>query len=330
MANNRDSKKELERLAASTPQGGASTDHLLVYGTDRGIRVDVRYNGETLWMSQSQMADLFGINVSGVSRHIASIIETGELGEERNLQKMQLSQTKPSTLYSLDFVISVGYRVNSKQATQFRIWATDRLKELLLKGWSIDVERMKNPDDRDHFKELKDVIRDIRASEVNVYREVRSICALCQDYDPQSENWRRFYARMQNTLLWAVCQMTGPEIIKLRANAKSDHMGLTTWPNDNIRKADVIIANDYLGEAEIKAKNRLTVMLLDYFEDQADQGRLVMMAEAEAKLAEFIKFNQRPLLTHLGSVKRESADHHAEKQYAIYKEKQRAIRHASP
>lgn len=321
--------EELSRLRPAVQSDDATGDQLLVYGTDRGVRVDVRYKGETVWMTQTQMADLFGIDVTGVSRHIANIIDTGELREEGNLQKMQLSPTKPSTLYSLDFVISVGYRVNSKQATQFRIWATERLKELILKGWSIDVQRMKNPDGRDHFQELKEVIRDIRASEANVYREVRSICALCQDYDPQSEDWRHFYARMQNTLLWAVCQITGPEIIKLRASAKTNNMGLTTWPNDNIRKADVTIANNYLSEAEIKAKNRLTVMLLDYFEDQADQGRLVMMAEAEAKLAEFIKFNQRPLLTHLGSVKREIADNHAEKQYEIFKEKRRALRHQS-
>lgn len=322
---------ELQRVASNdgAPVDGKG-DRLLVYGTARGIRIDIRYSGETLWMTQRQMADLFGIDVTGISRHIASIIETGELREEGNLQKMQLSQTKPSILYSLDFVISVGYRVNSKQATQFRIWATERLKELLLKGWSIDAERMKNPDDRDRFKELKELIRDIRASEANVYREVRSICSLCQDYDPQSDDWRHFYARMQNTLLWAVCQMTGPEIIKSRADAGSENMSLTNWPNDNIRKADVTIANNYLGEAEIKAKNRLTVMLLDYFEDQADQRRLVTMAEAEAKLAEFVKFNQRPLLTHRGSVKREAANEHAEEQYRLFKEKQRAIRHFSP
>ncbi len=322
---------ELQRLSpdAGSAVGGVG-DQLLVYGTARGLKIDVRYSGETLWMTQRQMADLFGIDVTGISRHIANIIETGELREEGNLQKTQISQTRPSTLYSLDFVISVGYRVNSKQATQFRIWATERLKELLLKGWSIDAERLKNPEGRDHFKELKEVIRDIRASEANVYREVRGICALCQDYDPQSDDWRRFYARMQNSLLWAVCQMTGPEIIKSRANAQSENMGLTNWPNDNIRKADVMIANNYLAEPEIRAKNRLTVMLLDYFEDQVDQRRLVTMTEAEAKLVEFIKFNERPILTHLGSVKRELAETHAEQQYRLFKEKLRAIRHSTP
>ena len=311
------------------------SDQLLVYGTETGIRVDVRYHGETLWMTQRQMGELFGVGVPTISRHIANVVEQGELEGDSTVAKIatvrneggrQVSRTVEH--YNLDMIISVGYRVSSKQATMFRIWATARLKELILRGWSIDVPRMKNPDDRDHFKELKETIREIRASEANVYREVRSICALCKDYDPHSDDWRHFYARMQNTLLWAVCSMTGPEIIAKRASASADNMGLTAWANDNIRKADVTIANNYLGELEIRAKNRLTVMLLDFFEDQADQGRLVMMAEAETKLGEFIKFNQRPLLTHLGSVKRETANGVAEHEFEIFKEKRRAIRQA--
>ncbi len=336
MAKKIDPTKDLERLSSSARAEDGTGDQFLVYGTDRGIRVDVRYKGETLWMTQRQMGDLFGVTVPTISRHIANVIEEGELDEAPTVAKIatvrnegERQVSREIEHYNLEMIISVGYRVSSKQATMFRVWATERLKELILKGWSIDAERMKAPESRNHFQELKEIIRDIRASEANVYREVRSICALCQDYDPQSEDWRHFYARMQNTLLWAVCQMTGPEIVKLRANSKSENMGLTTWPHTNIRKADVTIANNYLGEMEIKAKNRLTVMLLDYFEDQVDQGRLVTMAEAEAKLSEFINFNQRPLLTHLGSVKRESADKHAEKQYITFKEKQRAIRHAA-
>lgn len=312
------------------------SDQLLVYGTESGIRVDVRYHGETLWMTQRQMGELFGVSVATVSRHIANVVEQGELDGDATVTKIVTVRNeggrRVSRLvehYNVDMIISVGYRVSSKQATMFRIWATARLKELILKGWSIDVQRMKNPDDRDHFKELKETIREIRASEANVYREVRSICALCKDYDPHSEEWRHFYQRMQNTLLWAVCSMTGPEIIAKRASASEVNMGLTAWANDNIRKSDVTIANNYLGELEIRAKNRLTVMLLDFFEDQADQGRLIMMKEAETKLVEFIKFNQRPLLTHLGSVKRDTANVIAERQFDIFKEKRRAIRQAT-
>lgn len=326
----RELESEISRLAEFTADGETSReDRMLVYGTAEGVRIDIRYSGENLWLTQAQMADLFGINISGVSRHVAAIVESGELSEEGNLQKMQISGTKPSILYSLDFVISVGYRVNSKQATQFRIWATERLRELLLKAFSIDVERLKHPGERDHLKELKETIREIRASEANVYREVRTICAMCQDYNPESKAWRNFYAGMQNKLLWAVTTKTGPEIIIERADAKAEDMGLTSWVNENIRKTDVTIANNYLVGTEIREKNRLTTMLLDFFEDQVDIGKLVTMAEAEMKMDDFIKLAGRPLLTHLGSVKREKADAHAERQFDLYKVKRTAIRQAS-
>lgn len=337
MPDSNDPEKQLSSIAPE-PEGdlegrdSAAADSLLIYGTARGVRVDVRYQGETLWMTQKQMGDLFGVSVSTVSRHVANIIEEGELGDStvakiatvRREGERQVARQVEH--YNLDMIISVGYRVSSKQATQFRVWATERLKELILKGWSIDSTRLKYPEERDHLRELKEVIRDIRASEQNVYREVRSICALCQDYDPQSEEWRNFYARMQNTMLWAVAQMTGPEMVARRADASKENMGLTSWPHDNIRKADVTIANNYLGDGEIRAKNRLTVMLLDYFEDQVDQGKLVQMADAERRLVEFIKFNQRPLLTHLGSVKRDDANRHAERQFEIFKEARRTLR----
>lgn len=332
----RTSEIELKRISElrEGPEKADSEEstgnRLLVYGTESGIRIDVRYAGETLWMSQRQMADLFGRDISVISRHVANVVSQGELPENGNLQKVQTAgSAKPTTFYSLDMIISVGYRVSSKQATQFRMWATERLKEIVLKGWSIDVERLKRSPERDHLQELKETIRDIRASEANVYREVRSICAMCQDYDPHSDEWRNFYAMMQNRLLWAVTNMTGPELIQARANAKLTHMGLTSWAHDNIRKSDVSIANNYLASTEIREKNRLTTMLLDYFEDQADQGRLVTMAEAEAKMCDFIKFNNRPVLGHLGSVKREKAVRHAESEYELYKERQRAIRHGA-
>ena len=339
MAKPDDPISDLVKLSPDADDNGSTDprdhDQLLVYGTENGVRVDVRYKGETLWMTQRQMGELFGVGVPTISRHIANVVEQGELDGGSTVAKIATVRNEGGRLvsrtvehYNLDMIISVGYRVSSKQATMFRIWATERLKEIILKGWSIDVERMKNPDDRDHFKELKETIRDIRASEANVYREVRSICALCKDYDPQSDDWRHFYQRMQNTLLWAVCSMTGPEIIAKRADAANENMGLTAWSHENIRKSDVTIANNYLGELEIRAKNRLTVMLLDFFEDQADQSRLVMMKEAETKLGEFIKFNQRPLLAHLGSVKREVADALAEREFEVFKEKRRAMRQA--
>ncbi|MBN8973268.1 MAG: RhuM family protein [Xanthobacteraceae bacterium] len=331
--------QEILRIGGGTKSASARTpiigdgdeavtgDVLLIYGTDRGIKIDIIYQEDTLWMTQKQMADLFSRDVSVISRHVSNIIAEGELPEEGNLQKMQIGLGKPTTLYSVDMVISVGYRVSSKQATQFRMWATERLKEIVLRGWSIDADRLKKSTEQNRITELRDTIRDIRASEVNIYREVRSICAMCRDYDPHTDAWRNFYAGMQNKLLWAITQMTAPELIMQRANADHPNMGLRAWANDNVRKSDVTIANNYLVEPEIKEKNRFATMLLDYFEDQLDQGRLVTMVEAEGKMDEFIKFNNRPLLTHMGSVKRSTADTHAETQYKIFAEKRRAIRH---
>jgi hypothetical protein len=333
--------KDLSRLTGASPASGSTTivgqgdeavtgDRLLVYGTDKGIKIDVRYQGDNLWMTQKQMSELFGRDISVISRHVANVIAEEELPEEGNLQKMQIGTGKPTTLYSVDMVISVGYRVSSKQATQLRIWATERLKEIVLKGWSIDADRLKRSEEHNRITELRETIRDIRASEANIYREVRSICAMCRDYDPQSENWRNFYAGMQNKLLWAITQMTGPELIMQRANAEHPNMGLRTWAHDNLRKSDVTVANNYLAEPEIKDKNRFATMLLDYFEDQLEQGRLVTMEEAEQKMNEFIKFNNRPLLLNMGSVKRSQADAHAEIQYQMFDQKRRAIRQQEP
>jgi hypothetical protein len=336
-------QKDLSRISVTRPAASLGTptigeddaaatgDRLMVYGTDRGIKIDVKYQGDTLWMTQKQMSELFGVNIPTISRHLKNIFDEGELDPTSVISKNERTAADGkvySTMqYNLDAIISVGYRVSSKQATQFRMWATERLKEMVLKGWSIDAARLKRPEENNRITELRETIRDIRASEANIYREVRSICAMCRDYDPQSENWRNFYAGMQNKLLWAITQMTGPEIIMQRANAEHPNMGLRSWANDNLRKSDVTIANNYLAEPEIKDKNRFATMLLDYFEDQLEQDRLVTMEEAEQKMNEFIKFNNRPLLAHVGSVKRSKADAHAESQYQIFDTKRRALRH---
>jgi hypothetical protein len=334
-------EKEVAKLPAGAPAVGSGLiigegedavtgDRLLVYGTDKGRKIDVKYHGDTLWMTQKQLSDLFGVNVPTVSRHLKNIFEEGELDPISVISKNERTAADGKLYvtmqYNLDAIISVGYRVSSKQATQFRIWATERLKEMVLKGWSIDADRLKRSEENNRIAELRETIRDIRASEANIYREVRSICAMCRDYDPHSENWRNFYAGMQNKLLWAITQMTGPELIMQRANAEHPNMGLRTWANDNLRKSDVTIANNYLAEQEIKDKNRFATMLLDYFEDQLEQGRLVTMAEAEQKMDEFIKFNNRPLLRGMGVVKRTKADAFAESQYQIFDQKRRAIR----
>jgi hypothetical protein len=306
-------------------------DRILFYEGKDGPIAEFRYADRTLWMTQAQIADLFGRDQSVISRHIKSVLADGELDGESNMQKMHITGiAKPTTLYSLDMIISVGYRVSSKQATLFRRWATDKLVQFATKGFVIDQARLRDAADQDRIRELRDIIRDIRASEANVFREVRKVCSLCQDYDGRSQSARDFFAMMQNRLLWAVTSLTAPEIILGRANAGIENMGLTNWPKTDIRKQDVIVAHNYLGDSEIREKNRLTVMLLDFFEDRLDQGRLTTMAAAAAKLAEFLKFNERPVLEHKGSVTREEANRHAEAQYEEFAERRRALRQETP
>jgi hypothetical protein len=303
-------------------------DRFLIYSTDQGVKVEIRYEGDVLWMTQAQMADLFGRDVSVISRHVSNILAEGELPEEGNLQKVQIAPAKPITLYSLDMVISVGYRVSSTQGTMFRKWATETIVQFATKGFVVDVERLKDPESRDRFSELREIIRDIRSDEKNVYRELRSICAMCQDYDGDSDAWREFYQRTQAKLMWAVASKTPSEIIVSRANADAPNMGLQTWTHDNIRKQDVDVAKNYLVEAEIRELNRLTTILLDIFEDQLDIGRLTTMLDAGRLLDQQLKQLNRAVLRGGGSVKSAAAKQHAFKHYDVFNEKRRALRHA--
>lgn len=301
-------------------------DRFLVYSTDKGLRLDIRYEGEALWMTQAQIAQLFGRDVSTISRHISNIIDEGEL-DESTLQKVQIaSSTKPVTLHSLDMVISVGYRVSSAQATLFRRWATDKLVQFATKGFVIDSVRLKQPENADRLSELREIIRDIRSDEANVYRELRRICAMCQDYDGDSEKWRDFYKTTQAKIVYAVTSHTPAELIKSRADAALPDMGLTTWPHDNIRKSDVTVSKNYFGDPEVKELNRLTTILLDIFEDQAEIGRLVMMDDAKRLLDQQLKSLGRVVLTHGGHVSKSEADRYAERQYEIYSAKRKAER----
>jgi hypothetical protein len=303
-------------------------DRFLVYGGDSGIKVDIHFRGDRLWMTQAQIASLFGRDVSVISRHINGVIEEGEL-DENHLQKMQMNpRGGPTTLFSLDMVISVGYRVSSKQATLFRRWATDTLVQFATKGFVIDSVRLKNPDNRDRIAELRDIIRDIRSDEANLYRELRQICSLCQDYEGDSEAWQRFYRHTQAKLVFAVCSQTPAEVIATRANAEQENMGLQSWPNDNIRKADVTVSKNYLAKVEIRELNRLTVILLDIFEDQLDIGRLTTMVQAEALLDKQLADLGRQVLKSGRSQSMTHAQKIAEGQYLRFKEAERASRHS--
>jgi hypothetical protein len=294
-------------------------DRFLVYESGKGARLDIRFEGETLWMTQEQIARLFGRDVSVISRHIANVLAEGELEEESNLQKTQIARSaKPVGLYSLDMVISVGYRVSSTQATMFRRWATGILVQFAKAGFVVDAERLKNPANSDRIAELRDIIRDIRSDEANVYRELKSICSLCQDYDPKSDRALTFFQHTQAKLVYAVVSKTPSEILLERADHAEPNMGLATWPNDAIRKQDVIVSKNYLAEGEMRELNRLTTILLDIFEDQADIGRLVVMDDATRLLEAQLQGLGRTVLRGGGSVDRRAAIAHAEREYGTF------------
>jgi hypothetical protein len=302
-------------------------DRFLVYETEKGPRLDIRYEGETLWMTQAQIGQLFGKDVSTISRHISNVIEEGELDETTSLQKAQTTTGRPATLYSLDMVISVGYRVSSAQATVFRRWATGILVQFARKGFVVDAPRLKQPDSADRVAELREIIRDIRSDEANVYRELRRICAMCQDYDGTTEAAHQFYQRTQAKLVYAVTSHTPAEIVVNRADHRAENMGLQTWQNDNIRKTDVGVSKNYLTEPEIRELNRLTTILLDIFEDQLDLGRLVVMQDAQRLLDQQLSQLGRVVLQSGGSVKATDAKRFAEEQYWKFDQQRKLERH---
>ena len=303
-------------------------DRFLVYGADVGLRIDIRYEGDTLWMTQAQIGSLFGRDVSTISRHIANVLEEGELEEQSNLQKVQIAQsTRPVTLYSLDMVISVGYRVSSAQGTLFRRWATGVLVQFAKKGFVVDSIRLRQRENADRVAELREIIRDIRSDEANLYRELSAICAMCQDYDASTDAACIFFLRTQAKLVYAVTSQTPSEIVADRADSAVENMGLKTWPNDNIRKRDVAISKNYLAETEIRELNRLTTILLDIFEDQLELGRLVVMRDAETLLDGQLGQLGRAILAGGGGVKTGEARRHAESQYEAFDARRRIERH---
>ena len=305
----------------------ATGDRFLVYASDKGARLEIRFQGETLWMTQAQIADLFGRDVATVSRHIRNILEEGELDEATSLQKTQTTQGRPATIYSLDMVISVGYRVSSTQATLFRRWATGVLVQFAKKGFVVDTRRLKTAENASRIAELREIIRDIRSDEANLYRELKKICALCQDYDGSTEAARKFFQQTQAKLVNAVVSMTPSEVIHDRADSDQPNMGLQSWAHDNIRKADVTVSKNYLAEQEIRELNRLTDILLSIFEDQADLGRLVTMQDARDLLDGQLKSLGRVVLKGGGQISSDTAKAKAEAEYTKWAALRKAERH---
>lgn len=308
----------------------ATGDRFLIYGTATGPRVELKFDGQALWMTQAQMAALFGRDVSVISRHVSNVLDEGELGEAPDLHFLQIKgpANRAVTAYSLDMVISVGYRVSSAQATLFRRWATAVLVRFATRGFVVDAERLKRGGEQDRIAELREVIRDIRSAEANVYAEIRHICALCQDYDPKSDAWREFYRRTQAKLCYAVTHATPAEVIAARADADADKMGLQAWPGEQVRKADVTVAKNFLQPSELEELNRLTDILLSIFEDQLDIGRLTTMAQASDLLDQQLRNLGRRPLTHGGEVSKTQADQDAQRQYKIFDDRRRAAERA--
>ena len=296
----------------------------LIYKTEDGkLKIDVRFQAETVWLSLNQMAELFQTTKQNVSLHILKLFEEGELQRKSTVkdsltvqQEGDRNVKRQVEFYNLDVIISVGYRVKSHRGTQFRIWATQRLREYIVKGFVLDDERLKNPDQPfDYFEELMRRIQDIRTSERRFYQKITDIYATSIDYDPTQEISIRFFKTVQNKVHWAITGQTAAEIVHERVNATKPNMGLTNWRGPVIRKQDVPIAKNYLTEPELRALNNLVEQYLLFAEGQAMRRIPMVMADWIKKLDAFLTLNERDILPHAGSISHEMAQTKAEMEY---------------
>jgi hypothetical protein len=306
--------------------------NIIFYNSPQGnVQIEVVYNAETFWLTQKKMAELFGVAVPAVSKHLKNIFDSGELQESSVVSKMEITAADgkkyQTTFYNLDAVIAVGYRVNSVRATQFRIWATKTLKEFMIKGFVLDDQRLKQGKrfGKDYFDELLERIREIRASERRFYQKITDIYALSADYDKNALLTKDFYAETQNKLHWAITGKTAAEIIYSTADAKKIYMGLTTWknaPDGKILKSDVTVAKNYLNKAHIEELNRIISAYLDLAETRAKRQQLTMMSDWKEFLDRFLKLSDYPILKDKGKVSMLEARLKAEAEYGVYRLKQ--------
>lgn len=304
---------------------------ILIYQTpDGNTKVDVRVEGETVWLTQNQLADLFQTTKQNISLHINNVFEEGELEEKATVKEYLTVQTEGKRQvkrrvlhYNLDVIISVGYRVKSHVGTHFRIWATQRLKEYIIKGFVLDDERLKQARNN-YFDELLSRIRDIRSSEKVFYRKVCDIFATSIDYDADTEAARQFFATVQNKFHWAIHAHTAAELIIKRADATKVNMGLTNWPGEQIKKEDVTVAKNYLTPEELDNLNRIVNQYLEFAELQAMNRKPMYMSDWQAKLHGFLILNDREILMDKGKVGHEQAERHALQQYEQYQNKLKA------
>lgn len=324
------------RKWSSTAGGNPMTDNLLATGSDilifqsedGGTRIDVRLQDETVWLSQKLMAELFQTSVPNINQHLKNIFQEGELGENSVVKDFLITATDgknyTTRFYNLEAIIAVGYRVRSHRGTQFRRWATERLREYLVKGFAMDDERLRDvrtPFGADYFDELLERIRDIRASEKRFYRKITDIYATSVDYDPNAPISQEFFATVQNKLHWAVTGHTAPELIARRADAAKPNMGLTAWKGPKVRKGDVTVAKNYLSQEELSDLNRVVTMYLDYAEDQAKRKKAMHMAQWADRLDAFLQFNEREVLSNRGKVQKAVADRLAKEEYDKFHER---------
>jgi hypothetical protein len=305
---------------------------LLLYQTEDGRScVQVRLEGETVWMTQRLMAELFQVSVPTINEHLKNIFQEGELVEEAVIRKFRITAEDGKEYltnhYNLEAILAIGYRVRSLRGTQFRKWATERLREYLVKGFVMDDERLKEVRNlgRDYFDELLERIRDIRASEKRFYQKIRDIYKLSVDYDPRADETQSFFRIVQNKMHWAASGKTAAELIHERADAKRPNMGLTAWKGAKVRKTDVTVAKNYLTEEEIRHLNRIVTMYLDYAEMQARSRKPLYMRDWQEKLDAFLRFNEQDVLTDAGRVSMEIARQLALDEYEEFAANRRTI-----
>lgn len=299
----------------------------LFYQTEDGLtKIDVRLENETVWLTQAQMVELFQSSKSNISEHIKHIFIEGELNEESVVRKFRTTAVDGKSYemihYNLDVIISVGYRVKSHRGTQFRIWATQKLKEYIIKGFTMDDERLKNGGGGNYFNELLARIRDIRSSEKVFHRKVLEIYATSIDYDPRTKESHNFFATVQNKMHWAVHGQTAAELIYERADSSKPNMGLTNWKSGRIRKEDVSVAKNYLNQEELETLNRIVSLYLDFAELQAQNKKVMYMKDWIAKLDDFLKISEREILTQAGRISHEMAVGKSQQEFEVYKQLQ--------
>lgn len=303
---------------------------LIIYKTEDGsVNINLREIDGTVWLTQSEISDLFDKRRQTISEHIENILSTKELDKDsvcRNFLRTADDGKNYNTIhYNLDLILAVGYRVNSPRGIQFRHWANTILKEYLIKGFAMNDERLKMSDSFDYFDEWLARIRDIRASEKRFYQKVRDLYATSVDYDGTTEQARDFFKNVQNKMLWAVTGKTAAELIKSRSSSDAINMGLTTFRGSIVRKKDISTSKNYLQKNEIEELNRIVTMYLDYAEDQVNKRKTITMKQWMVKLENFLKFNGRELLTHAGQIKMKDAQEYAAKNYEIFDAKRKKL-----